>query len=117
MISSNTQKSPAPQGLTTHLNCYPDFVYVLMSARGEAKAELTRRAQMLLLAAMAFYGKQRGMAIVDRDGTNFEVALNSTRDHSIAAFHLGEQYFGKLRMDHIPATLIPGVRPFEQVIR
>lgn len=85
----------------------PDFVYVLASARGESRTELLERARTLLLGSMAFYGRCRGMAIVDRDSVGFEVVLVDVRRHSIAAFHYGDQHFGRLRTDHVPATLVP----------
>lgn len=88
----------------------PDFVYVLASGRGEERAELIERTHKLLLGAMAFYDKPRGMAIVDRDSVSFEVMMLEVPHHSIAAFHFGEQLFGKLRTDHIPATLVPEPR-------
>jgi hypothetical protein len=90
-----------------HLDSKPEFVYVLVSARGESRVELITRARTLLLAAMAFYDKRRGLAIVDRDGINFEAAHYSVPFHSLTAFHDGERFFGNLRMDHIPASLVP----------
>jgi hypothetical protein len=88
----------------------PDFVYLLTSGRGESRKELIERARTLLLGAMAFYDRRRGMAIVDRDSVSFEVLMLEVPEHSIAAFHVGEQFFGKLRTDHIPATLVPESR-------
>ena len=43
----------------------------------------------------AYYDKHRGMAIMDRDGAS------------------GERFFGQLRMDRIPATIVPEPRKAE----
>ncbi len=107
MARVETAPRPAMSFTAVHLDSKPDFVYVLASARGESRPELLTRARTLLLGAMAFYDKRRGLAIVDRDGTNFEVALYSVPFHSVTAFHVGERFFGNLRMNHIPATLVP----------
>lgn len=88
----------------------PDFVYVVISGRGKSRAALIAGARKMLLGAMAYFDKRRGMAIVDRDSVSFEVLLLEEPQHSIAAFHLGEQMFGRLRMDHVPATLVPEMR-------
>lgn len=69
----------------------PNFVYVLTSGRGESRAEPIERARTLLLGAMAFYDKRRGMAIVDRDSVSFEVLMLEVPQHSIAAFHVGRR--------------------------
>lgn len=107
MERADKAQLPAMTYAAAHSDSKPDFVYVVVSARGESRVELIRRARALLLGAMAFYDKPRGMSIVDRDGTNFEVVLYAVSSHSITAMHLGEVYFGKLRMDDIPATLVP----------
>lgn len=57
------------------LDSKPDFVYVVMSARGVDRMELIKRATLLLGGAMTQYKKQRGMAIADREGKSFEVQL------------------------------------------
>ena len=113
MERADAAKSPAMTFAAVHCDSKPDFVYVLASARGESRAELVDRARTLLLGAMAFYDKRRGMAIVDRDGVSFEVALYEVPTHSITAFHVGERFFGQLRMDHIPATIVPEPRKAE----
>ena len=107
MERADNAKRPTMTFAAVHSDSKPDLVYVLASARGESRVELLNRARQLLLGAMAFYDKRRGMAIVDRDGVSFEVILCEVPTHSITAFHVGEHFFGKLRMDHIPATLVP----------
>jgi hypothetical protein len=84
-----------------------DFIYVLVSARGESRPLLVERTRSLLLGAMAFYGRRRGMAIADRDSVSFEVMLFEVPQHSITAFHFGEQMFGKLRTTQFPIMLVP----------
>ena len=113
MERADAAKPPAMTFAAAHYDSKPDFIYVLASARGESRTELLDRARTLLLGAMAFYDKHRGMAIVDRDGASFEVALYEVPTHSITAFHVGERFFGQLRMDHIPATIVPEPRKAE----
>lgn len=80
----------------------PDLVYVLVSARGIDRATLLGRSTILLRAAMAAYGKDRGLGIADRDGDSFEVQLISGRSVDSSDEKLGEAYFAKLRMSHVP---------------
>jgi len=80
----------------------PDLVYVVVSARGIARPILLPRLTILLRAAMAAYGKERGLVIADRDGEGFEVQLSSGAFTDPADRKLGEACFAKLRMSHIP---------------
>jgi hypothetical protein len=98
---------PAMAYAAVHLDSKPDLVYVFASGRGVSRAELLERGGILLEGAMAFYEKRRGMVVVDRDSAGFEVSLLEVPSHSIAAFHAGERLYGRLRMDHIPAMLVP----------
>jgi len=79
----------------------PDLVYVLASARGIARPILLPRLTTLLRAAMAAYGKERGLVIADRDREGFEVQMGSGALTSTDR-KLGEAYFAKLRMSHAP---------------
>ncbi len=97
---------PAMTYAAVHHDGKPDFVYVFVSGRGEARSDLLERTRKLILGAMAFYDKRRGMAIVDRDSVSFEVFLYEVPSHSITAFQVGERLFGTLRMSHVPATLV-----------
>jgi len=80
----------------------PDLVYVLVSARGVDRPMLLPRLTTLLRAAMAAYRKERGLVIADRDGEGFEVQLISGAFTDPADVKLGEAYFAKLRMSHVP---------------
>ena len=82
----------------------PDLVYVLVSVRGIDRTTLLGRLTILLRAAMAAYGKGRGLLIADRDGDGFEVQLISGRSADSSDEKLGEAYFAKLRMSHIPIS-------------
>lgn len=82
----------------------PDFVYVLVSARGIDRPTLLSRSTILLRAAMAAYGKNRGLVIADRDGAGFEVQLICGRTPGSSDERLAEQFFAKLRMSHVPVS-------------
>lgn len=85
-----------------HTDSKPDLVYVLVSARGIERATLLGRLTVLLRAAMAAYGKDRGLAIADRDGVGFEVQLIFGRSADSSDEVLGKAYFAKLRVSHVP---------------
>ncbi len=80
----------------------PEFVYVVVSARGVDRSILLPRLTTLLRAAMAHYGKGRGLVIADRDGEGFEVQLISGAFTDPDDVKLGEAYFAKLKMSHVP---------------
>lgn len=80
----------------------PDLVYLLVSARGVDRPILLPRLTTLLRAAMAHYGKGRGLVVADRDGEGFEIQLISGAFTDPADVNLGEAYFAKLRMSHVP---------------
>ncbi len=103
-------EKPAMTYAAARLDSKPEFVYVFASGRSESRVSLLERARILLLGAMAFHEKRRGMVIVDRDSVGFEVFLLEAPQPSLAAFHAGDQFFGNLRTDHIPATLVPEPR-------
>lgn len=78
----------------------PDLVYVLISAKGIDRATLLDGSTILLRAAMGAYGKDRGLAIADRDWEGYEVQMTFGRSADSSDEKLGELYFGKLRMRH-----------------
>ena len=80
----------------------PDLVYVLVSAKGVDRPILLCRLTILVRAAMATYGKERGLVIADRDKDGFEVQLISGSFTDPADKKLGETYFARLRMSHVP---------------
>jgi hypothetical protein len=79
----------------------PDFVYVLISAKGIARSQVIKRSNILLRAAMAHYQKPRGMVIADRDRKNFEVQLLAGFDPGPINIKLGQEYFSHLRMSDV----------------
>jgi hypothetical protein len=87
-----------------HTDSKPDFVYVLVSARGIDRATVIGRCTILLRAAMATYGKDRGMVIADRDGAGFEVQLIARRSTDPNDERLSEEFFTKLRVSPVPAS-------------
>lgn len=82
----------------------PDLVYVLVSAKGIDRPTLIARLTILLRAAMAAYGKDRGLVVADRDRVGFEVQMRSGRSADSGDKKLGEVLFGKLRIAHVPLS-------------
>ncbi len=82
------------------LDSKPEWVFLFASSKGVAREEIFRRIEMSMRGAMAHYGKQRCMVVVDRDGAGYEVAV--TRPDLVhiptaAEVQYGEQAFGRLR--------------------
>lgn len=84
-----------------YVDSKPDFVYVLVAAKGIDRAEILKRSTLLLRAAMTCYKKPRGMAIVDRDGKNFEVQLIAGFTPGEADAKLADFYFAHLKVSDI----------------
>jgi hypothetical protein len=82
-------------------------VYVLASARGVSRPELIRRAEALLLGALAHYGKNAGMYIVDRDGVSYEIGLFGNVPLTPEIQEFGRKHFAHLKMTDHPITLAP----------
>lgn len=79
----------------------PDFVYVLISAKGIDRLAVIKRSNILLRGAMANYQKARGMVIADRDGKNFEVQLLAGFEPGPINMKLGQEYFSHLKMSDV----------------
>lgn len=82
------------------LDSKPEWVFLFASSKRVAREEIFRRMETSMRGAMAFYGKQCGMVVVDRDGEGYEVAV--TRPDlayvpTAAEMQYGEQAFGHLR--------------------
>ena len=61
----------------------------------------------MLFAAKAFYGCRRAMAIVDLDGTNFEVCLIESGRMSESERACGHELFGRLQNITITMRTLP----------
>lgn len=85
----------------------PDFVYILISSKGVGRPELIRRSQNLLLGALAYYRKDAGMFVVDRDGVSYEVGLFKDVPITSEMLTYGEKHFGKLKITDRLGTLLP----------
>ena len=77
----------------------PDFAYVLVSRKGKPRPELIQRCSALLLGSISFYGKDRGMAIADRDGESYEVQLVIQFQSTPEAKQMGELFFKNRKVD------------------
>jgi hypothetical protein len=84
-----------------------DFLYVLAATRDLARPEVLHRAELLMAAGLAHYGKTNGMVIVDRESKGFEVGLGHARSHQPEAIAAGRELFGHLRMVDEPLRLLP----------
>ena len=84
-----------------YVDSKPDFVYILVWAKGIDRAELVKRSNMLLRAAMTCYKRPRGMVIADRDGKNFEVQLIAGFTPDPTDVKLADLYFARLKISDI----------------
>jgi len=80
----------------------PDFVYVLISARGVDRNNLINRSLTLLHSAMLTYKKCKGLVIADRDGEGFEVELLTCKIPPSAIGEFNTSYFDHLKVSDIP---------------
>ncbi len=85
----------------------PDFVYVLVSAKNISRPELLNRLGQLLISAVDYFEKSKGMVIADRDGSNFELMMIINHSTSSEVRQLGQAFFGSLKMTDHPSTLVP----------
>ncbi len=102
-IESSKERECMTYG-AVYVDSKPDFVYVVISARGVERIELIKRATLLLSGAMMQYRKVRGMAIADRDGKSFEVQLRVGGPPESVGKQLAEMYFANLRITDIVCT-------------
>jgi len=104
-VIDNTGRNAETEDLTYaafYTDSKPDFVYVLVSSKGIDRPALHDRLTILLRAAVAAYGKDRGMVIADRDKEGFEVQLISKRSADPRDKELGEVCFGNKKVSHVP---------------
>lgn len=103
-VIEKVEKSPEAESMSygaAYVDSKPDFVYVLVAAKGINRAEILKRSTLLLRAAMTCYKKSSGMVIVDRDGRNFEVQLIAGFTPGEADAKLADFYFARLKVSDI----------------
>jgi hypothetical protein len=95
--------------MAARLDSMPDWVYVFGASKKQERNELLPKIMTLMRAAMTFYGKNRCLVVVDRDGEGFEVALSRPGFHSTEDDQeLGKHFFGNLRITSAPLRFVPG---------
>ncbi len=94
---------------TSWIDAKPDFVYVLVSSKGVVRQELLKRCSDLLLGALSFYLKNRGMVIADRDGESYEVQIVTKFQQSPETIEAGRHFFTERKMRDYPSTFVPEV--------
>ncbi|HYH05716.1 MAG TPA: hypothetical protein VEK11_01535 [Thermoanaerobaculia bacterium] len=85
----------------------PSFIYVVMASRGLSKQADYDRGMGLLASALAHYDSHEGMLLMDRGTGGFEVFMIRDLELNDELRTSGEKLFGKLRIDHLPGTLLP----------
>jgi hypothetical protein len=95
--------------MAMHIDSMPEWVYVLGSCVGVEPAELDKRKQILMVAAMAHFRKNHCLQIIDRDKASYEVGLmvRPSPPSSPTERALGDQFFGHLRMTDRVLGLVP----------
>lgn len=94
--------------LAAWVDSKPSFVFVFASSHQVARAEVLKRTWVLLRAALTHYRKTAGMAISDRDGKSFEVALIEGFVPEQVDRELADEFFGHLKTFDVPISLVPG---------
>lgn len=107
------QLSAKPEGLTykaVFLDSKPEWVFVFASCKKLERAILLDRMMVLMWGAMAFYGKERCLMVVDRDGAGYEVVFGHMKSPpTFEEPQAGERLFGHLRIVDRPVNLVPRV--------
>jgi hypothetical protein len=87
----------------------PDWVFVFASSKNVDRSIALERMMALMRGAMAFYGKEQCLVVVDRDGAGYEVAFDQMKHPpTLEERQEGERRFGHLRIvDHRSLNLVP----------
>jgi hypothetical protein len=89
--------------MSARLDSKPEWVYVFGSSRSVVPSELRRRILMLARGAMAYYGKQRCLLLIDRDKRSVLTVLSRAGfNPTLADFEIGQRLFGHLRVTTTP---------------
>jgi hypothetical protein len=93
-----------------HFDSKPEWVFVFGSCAGVEPPQLNDRMQILMLAAIAFYGKTHCLIIIDREKASYEVGLRiqPSPPSSPTERVLGDRRFAHLRMTDGELALVPG---------
>jgi hypothetical protein len=103
-VMESVEESDEPVALNYavgYTDAKPDFLYVLIAAKGIERESLLLHETMLLRAGMAHFRKAGGMAIAERDGVNFEVNLIAGLTPTERDVEAGARYFSHLKISDI----------------
>jgi len=88
-----------------HLDSRPDWVFVFGASRGWEREGMLRCMPTTMRAALAHYGKQKCMMVIDRDAVGYEVGMlwaQPSFTPAIADILNGQKLFGNLRVASVP---------------
>ncbi len=92
--------------MSARIDSKPEWVYVFGSSRNVEPPELGSRISMLARGAMAYYGKQRCLLLIDRDKRSvLTVLIRPGFNSTLADFEIGQRLFGHLRVTTTPLEL------------
>jgi len=102
-IQKLSDKSDGFVFMSARLDSKPEWVYVFGSSRNVDPSELRSRILMLARGAMAYYGKQRCLLLIDRDKRSvLTVLVPPGFTPTLADFEVGQRLFGHLRVTTTP---------------
>jgi hypothetical protein len=91
-----------------HLDSRPEYVFVFGSCKNLNRAVLLERMEKLMFGAMAFFGKERCLLVMDRDKLSYEVGLARLESRpTVEEIEVGHRLFGHLRISDRPLNLVP----------
>lgn len=96
-VETSDDPEPMKYG-AAYADAKPDFLYVLIAAKGVERQSLIRRGYILLRAGLTHFKNTRGMTIADREGQNFEVCMIEGFSPTEIDAKLGAQYFSRLKI-------------------
>jgi hypothetical protein len=109
-VIRNVEQDANPESIrygVAYADAKPDFVYILVSSKGIPRIDVIYTSNALLLGALAHYGKNAGMFIVDRDHVSYEVGFRESVTFTPEIHEFGRQHFAHLKMAHDASTLVP----------
>lgn len=97
--------------MAAHLDSRPEWVVVFGCSKNLDRAVLLQRMGLLMPGAMAFFGKNRCLTILDRDGMGYEVGYGHMKSPPTSEeCRAGDQLFGHLRIVDRAVSLAAHVR-------
>jgi hypothetical protein len=113
-VVSQIQGDPSGLAHRTYIDHSRGRLYIVAASKGFDRKRVIDAAQIILTAGLTYYGKQRGMIIVERLGENFELAMADGFSQHEQFKALGERLFAHLRVSLYVGSISSGPQHVRQ---